>query len=95
MDAMRKEAIRKKKIEFAKVRRTNELYLAEDESRLQVTHKRLFEQGTRKLKDINQSQFEDDYQVTPQRQRRNVGDRLSFAEIRGFQHSPLRSNVYK
>jgi len=51
MAQMRKEAANKRKIEFAKVKKVNELYLAEDESRTQdTTYQRLYTMGTNRVK---------------------------------------------
>ena len=43
MTQIRKEAVKKKKVEFTRVKTINELILADDESRQQVTYQRLFE----------------------------------------------------
>lgn len=52
MDQMRKDAKKKNKIQFARVRKNNELYLAEHEERLHIqTYKRLHEYGTMKIQD--------------------------------------------
>ena len=48
MDEMRREGMRKQKAQYAKTKRINEMYLAEDETRQQVAYQRLYEQGTRK-----------------------------------------------
>ena len=84
---MRKEAIQKNKIEFAKVKRVNEMYLAEDESRQQVTYQRLYQKGTKKIKEMRKGVHEEE-NLSPQRTRRNVGDRLSFADVSKFTQSP-------
>lgn len=50
MAQKRKDAKKQNKIEFARVRRVNEMYLAEDESRKNMnTHERLYQMGTYKI----------------------------------------------
>ena len=50
MEQMRKDAKKKNKVEFARVRRNNEIYLAEHEERLYTkTYKRLHDYGTMKI----------------------------------------------
>lgn len=52
MDQMRKEAQLRNKVQYAKVKKANDLILADNESRQQVTYQRLYEKGTRKLLDL-------------------------------------------
>ena len=71
MAQIRKEARRKNKIEFARVKKINERILAGDESRQQVTYQRLYEQGTLKLQ---KSRFGQDSNVNYNYNEDNIGE---------------------
>ena len=57
MAQMRKDALNRRKVEFARVKKMNDKYLAEDKSRQQITYQRLFEQGTKRLQDISHGTY--------------------------------------
>lgn len=92
---MRKDATKRNKVEFARVKKVNALYLAEDESRQQVTYQRLYEIGTKKLHGRRYGHLTNIYyddegmQRTSSKSPDSRFGRESIVDVSRFQNSPM------